>query len=53
LILDKLCFLGLREVYWHDVPEEKIERWYGSFIQLVQRYDDIINNHVRLTLINL
>lgn len=52
LTSDKQCFLGLREVYWPDVPEEKIERWYGSFIHLVRRYDDIINNYVRLNLPN-
>jgi hypothetical protein len=39
-------------VYWPDVPEDKIERWYGSFIPLVQSYDDVINNHVRLNLRN-
>ena len=47
LMSDKASFIGLREVYWPDITEHQIERWYGYFISTVQKYDDIINNHIR------
>jgi hypothetical protein len=45
---DKVSFLGLREIYWPDVSEQQIEKWYDPFIPVVRKYDDIINNHIRL-----
>jgi len=47
LMSDKVSFIGLREVYWSDITEQQIERWYGYFMSTVQKYDDIINNHIR------
>lgn len=45
---DKVSFLGLREIYWPDVSEQQIQKWYDPFIPIVRKYDDIINNHIRL-----
>jgi hypothetical protein len=49
LMSDKASFIGLREVYWSDITEQQIERWYGYFMSAVQKYDDIINNHIRFS----
>jgi hypothetical protein len=44
---DKASFLGLRQIYWPDVSEQQIEKWYDPFVPVVRKYDDIINNHIR------
>jgi len=46
-MLDKLIFLGLRDVYWPEVTVQQIEKWYGYFMPVVQKYDDIVNNHIK------
>lgn len=47
LTSDVVSFLGLRDVYWPDVTEQQIRKWYPYFMRVVQRYDVIINNHIR------
>jgi hypothetical protein len=45
---DVESFLALSESLDVEVNNTQIRRWYGYFVDMVKRYDDKINNHLRL-----